>query len=31
VFTIGPEELARKSVRVKNLASGTEHEEPLPG
>jgi len=29
VFLIGPDELARKSVRVKELASGAEHEEPL--
>jgi len=31
VFTIGPDELARKTVRVKDLSSGAEHEEPLPG
>lgn len=31
VYLIGPEELARNAVRVKELASGAEHEEPLPG
>lgn len=31
VYLIGPDELARKAVRVKELASGAEHEEPLPG
>lgn len=29
VFLIGPDELARNAVRVKELASGAEHEEPL--
>jgi len=30
IFMIGPEELARKSCRVRNLATGEEREDPLP-
>lgn len=31
IYLIGPEDLARNAVRVKEFSNSAEHEEPLPG